>query len=798
MLHLSSRLRRAERAALRLEVLEDRVVPTLLGQQLFPADNPWNQNISSAPVAANSAAIIAHIGASTRLTPNWYADDPANGTSPLYGMPFNTVHGNSTPAVQVVIDNFPAESDNNLVPIPAGAVLEGDYQNGPNPNGAGYGENGNPNQRGDSHLLIWDADNNVAYELFGVSRPNDPTLFPNNSDVELPKTDTLWHAAQESVWDLKTNTFRTLGETSADAAGLPILPGLARPDEGLTVAQGGQGVINHALRVTLPSGDLNPQYIYPASHMLSVSQAGDHLPLGGRLRLANTPAVNALIANMPPESQILARAMQQYGLIVADIGSAMYVSGASASVDTNNNISQTWDLNDIFAVNGLEALHAGDFEVVDLTPRVTGLSASSGAPGGTITITGQNFSGAAGNLSVLFGNTPSSSVHILSDTQITAVIPNGSGTVDVRVQSGVSETDNFSSNPNANVNAPIFGYGTSAISAADLFTITADTTVTVTAVSPASGPAAGGVTITITGTNFTGATSVMFGNTQATNFVVVSSTQITATEPPGTAGQTVDITVTTPAGKSATNSADRFSFVAAPTITTQPTNVKVPAGHPATFQVVAIRDGLSYQWQKRIGSSWVYVSAGNTSGFTGATTANFTITSPVPSDAGKYRVVVSNTGGTVISQAAKLTITDMAPPGGEDFVRSGAVTKGTTANTGGFEYVFADDVSDDLTLNKGGSDNIFDTPESGTNIVAGHLADNGAQAAQGTGKLVVVTAVNDVAVTIGSSSSLEIESTLLGDSSTGTFTLSSDGAANSGTLIAGPFGISPHRQARGR
>src|SRR5262249_13682193 len=157
-------------------------------------------------------------------------------------------------------------------------------------------------------------------------------------------------------------------------------------------------------------------------------------PLGGRLRLANTPAVNALISNMPPESQILARAMQQYGLIVADIGSAMYVSGASASVDTNNNISQTWDLNDIFAINGLEALHAGDFEVVDLTPRVTGLSTSSGAVGSTITITGQNFSGAAGHLSVLFGNTPSSSVHVLSDTQITAVVPNGSGTVDVRVQ----------------------------------------------------------------------------------------------------------------------------------------------------------------------------------------------------------------------------------------------------------------------------------------------------------------------------------------------------------------------------
>src|SRR5262249_53681506 len=126
-----------------------------------------------------------------------------------------------------------------------------------------------------------------------------------------------------------------------------------------------------------------------------------------------------------------------------------------------------------------------------------------------------------------------------------------------------------------------------------------------------------------------------------------SPTQITATEPAGTAGQSVDITVTTPAGTSATTAADKFKFVAAPTITTQPVNVTVVAGHPASFKVVATGDGLTYQWQKLIGVSWVNVSTVNTSAFTGATTANFTITSPVASDAGKYRVVVSNAGGKV-------------------------------------------------------------------------------------------------------------------------------------------------------
>ena len=125
-----------------------------------------------------------------------------------------------------------------------------------------------------------------------------------------------------------------------------------------------------------------------------MSQGADNLPFGGRLRLANTPAIDALISNMPPESQIIARAMQQYGLILADIGSAMYVTGTSATVDDVDtpNLNLTWDLNDIFASNGLKALNAGDFQVVNLTPVVTGLSATSGTAGSTITITGQNFS----------------------------------------------------------------------------------------------------------------------------------------------------------------------------------------------------------------------------------------------------------------------------------------------------------------------------------------------------------------------------------------------------------------------
>jgi autotransporter-associated beta strand protein len=441
---------------------------TLLGQQLFPANYPWNQSISNAPVAANSAAIIAHIGASIHVHPDWGADSPANGNDPLYGIPFNVVHGNSTASVNVIIDNYPGESDVVPVPIPANAVIEGDYQDGPNPNGGGY----NAGQRGDSHLIVWDEDNYIAYELYGVTRPSDPTLFPNTDGVEHAHTDDMWHAAQETVWYMKTDQFRTLGYTSADAAGLSILAGLVRPDEGLTVAQGGQGAIDHALRMTLPAGDINPQYIYPASHMVDETQGSDNLPLGARLRLANNSTVDNLIDAMPPESQIIARAMQQYGLIVADIGSAMYVTGASGSVDANNNLDQTWDMNDIFASNGLKMLTAGDFQVVNLTPVVTGLSASSGPGGSTLYIYGQNFSGAAGYMTVNFGNIPVTPVNVLSDTEISVTVPTGLGTVDVTVQSGQNETDKVSDNPNANVNAPIFGYGTSATTSADKFTLT--------------------------------------------------------------------------------------------------------------------------------------------------------------------------------------------------------------------------------------------------------------------------------------------------------------------------------------
>src|SRR4051812_6040820 len=235
---------------------------TLLGSNLFPADNPWNQNISQALVATNSAAIISRIG-NSRFHPDFGQDYRAG--NPLYGIPYNVVHGNSTPKIHVVIDAYADQSDIQNAPVPTNAVIEGDMDNAPT---VGL------DTRGDSHLLIWDEDNNITYEFYRASKPSE-------------NTDGQWHADSETIWDMKTNSFRTLGWTSGDAAGLPIQPGLARPDEGLPVAQGGQGIIKHALRFTLPNSVILNQYLYPASHTANPGNTtrASQPPMGARFRL---------------------------------------------------------------------------------------------------------------------------------------------------------------------------------------------------------------------------------------------------------------------------------------------------------------------------------------------------------------------------------------------------------------------------------------------------------------------------------------------------------------------------------
>ena len=313
-------VRRRMKAFHSVETLEDRVLMSLLGQQLFPSDNPWNQKIASAPVAPNSAAIMNNIislnGSDGLLHPE-FDNQNTSSSSTLYGIPYNVVHGNTQPKVQVVIGSYASNSDIQPAPIPANAVIEGDKQNGPT---VGLGN------RGDSHLIVYDVDNNVDYEFYHASRPSE------NSDGK-------WHADQETVWDMKTNNFRTLGWTSADAAGLAILPGLARPDEGLPVSQGGQGIITHAIRFTLDNPMILNQFLYPASHTANPGNTNTAIqpPMGARFRLK----ASVDISSLNPQSRIIAQAMKDYGMILADNGGTFFFSrgGAPRSMRTTKSRS---------------------------------------------------------------------------------------------------------------------------------------------------------------------------------------------------------------------------------------------------------------------------------------------------------------------------------------------------------------------------------------------------------------------------------------------------------------------------
>jgi len=424
------------RGRLKLEELDGRLVPTFLGNQVFPLDNPWNQRIDSAPVSANSAAIINTIV--TRhggIAPRVHADfgNPLDGN--LYGIPVN-IATSSTPkyAITIAAEGYASESDNVLVPIPDGAVIEGDGPTGPNPSSS----------RGDSHLLVYDKDANVLFELFAAARASESSYSYGGS-----KPLGVWGAYQVSYWDLNQNSFRTIGETSADAAGLPIMPGLVRPDEVNPPTSGGAGVIDHAIRMTIQQ--TREMFIFPASHEASSNSATNLPRMGERFRLK---ANYVIPSTWSPEAKAIAQAMKTYGLIVADNGSDMFFTGTP---------SDQWNMSSVLQV---QAIRATDFEVVDLTPVVSGLSTTSGpSTGGTaVTITGKNFSGAAGDLHVLFGGVEATSVTVVSDSVVTAVTPaHASGTVEVRVQSGRYRTNN----DGAQV---FFGYGTSADTAVDQFT----------------------------------------------------------------------------------------------------------------------------------------------------------------------------------------------------------------------------------------------------------------------------------------------------------------------------------------
>jgi hypothetical protein len=278
---------------------------------IFPSDNLINRNVSQDPVDSRSDAIIALIG-SPGLKPD-FGSGLWEG-API-GIPFIlvcdsqskipvTFRGNDYDA------NYGDESDPGPYPVPLTAPIEG-------------------NGEGDSHVLAVDIDNKILYELYNASAGSNS-----------------WEASGGAIWDLKINDTRPAGWTSADAAGLPVLPLLVRYDEIAT------GTIDHAIRFTLSKSKVMRGYTAPASHMVSGTNSNPSAPtpMGMRLRLKSSFD----ISGYSQTNRTILNAMKNYGLVLADIGSDLYITGSPDDM---------WDNDDL---NQLQSVKATDFEVIQM------------------------------------------------------------------------------------------------------------------------------------------------------------------------------------------------------------------------------------------------------------------------------------------------------------------------------------------------------------------------------------------------------------------------------------------------
>ena len=244
---------------------------------VFPKTNPWNQRVDTLPVAGNSAEIISSIGAGTGLHADFGSGLWAG--API-GIPITVVGPRQ--AKSRVSFEYADESDRGLFPITRNVKIEGGRSS-----------------TGDRHALIVDRNACRLYELYA--------LYPKSHG---------WRAGSGAIWNLRSNRLRPAGWTSADAAGLPILPGLARYDEVR------RGVIDHALRFTVQR--TRRAYVFPARHFASGSSDPSLPPMGIRVRLK----ASFDVGGYPRQARIVLVALKRYGMLVADNGSSWYITGA--------------------------------------------------------------------------------------------------------------------------------------------------------------------------------------------------------------------------------------------------------------------------------------------------------------------------------------------------------------------------------------------------------------------------------------------------------------------------------------
>ncbi len=291
--------------------------PQIEGCPTLPADNIWNARVDSLPLASGSAAFIATIGSGRTLHPDFGAPYWDGSDWVPIGIPFNVV--TSAQAQKTVNFDYDDESDAGPYPIPDNPLIEGVLPGDPL-NSAD----------GDRHILIVEKTGCILYELY----------------YAWPGTGSSWDAGSGAIYDLNSNALRPDGWTSADAAGLPILPGLVRYDE----VQ--KGEITHALRFTAGNSHIRNAYVWPARHEANTSNSLLLPPMGQRFRLKSSFNISTFSNDM----KIILTAMKRYGLILADNGSDWYISGTA---------DDRWD-NDTLVAE-FKRLTGNDFEAVDVS-----------------------------------------------------------------------------------------------------------------------------------------------------------------------------------------------------------------------------------------------------------------------------------------------------------------------------------------------------------------------------------------------------------------------------------------------
>ena len=294
----------------RAEELEPIVPPVRCS--VLPDSNIWNRRVDDQPVHARSTAYITSIGSADTLHPDFGSGVwPPASTSPI-GIPFIEVDGSQT-LVEIVWTAYGSESDDGPYPVPGSAPIEG-----------------GPDGSGDRHVIVLDTDGCMLYELFDAH----------------PNGDGTWDAASGAIFDLRSNDLRPAGWTSADAAGLPIYPGLVTYDE---VAS---GVIDHAIRFT--AAQTQGAFVWPARHDASSNGDLNVPPMGQRFRMRS----DFDISDYSSEIQVILTAFKQFGLILADNGSDWFISGAP---------DERWD-NEL--LNELKAIPGSAFEAVDVSDLI--------------------------------------------------------------------------------------------------------------------------------------------------------------------------------------------------------------------------------------------------------------------------------------------------------------------------------------------------------------------------------------------------------------------------------------------